>query len=113
MGVVLARLTIRQAKTPGYFHSAHLELAYFGLGDTLRGEKRYAEAAAAFNDAAALPDVSPELKQRCFLLAGKSYDLMGDRSRAVGSYQLALNIGEDTVQGQEARKWMKRPYTAA
>jgi tetratricopeptide (TPR) repeat protein len=33
------RRLLDQAKTPGRYPNAHLELAYFGLGDTLRGRK--------------------------------------------------------------------------
>lgn len=99
-----------EAKVPGYFPNAHLELAYFGLGDTLRGQKQYEQAAAAYRDAAALPETSPELKQRCLVAAGKSFDLMHDHNRASENYQEAVNQGGDTVQGEEARKLIRRPF---
>lgn len=102
---------LSKAQTPGYFHSARLELAYFGLGDTLRGQKRYADAATAYRKAAFSPTATPELKQRCLVNAGKSFDLLHDRDRAMQNYQAALGVGADTVQGQEAQKWIKRPYT--
>ena len=55
------------AKQPGYFPSAHMELAYFGLGDSLRGQKRYPEAVTAYREGALQPTTSPELKRRCLL----------------------------------------------
>ncbi len=102
---------LAQARQPGYFHNAHLELGYFGLGDTLRGQKQYEPAAAAYRSAAYLPATSPELKQRCLVAAGKSFDLMHDHTRASDNYQQALNAGgPDTVQGQEARKLLRKPF---
>ena len=37
---------------PGYFFQARMELTYFGLGDALRGQRHYAEAAQAYEQAA-------------------------------------------------------------
>ncbi len=99
-----------RAREPGYFHHAHLELAWFGLGDTLRGQRQYGEAATAFRNASALAVTSTELRQRCLVAAGKSYDLMHDRARARENYQQAADAGADTAQAQEARKLLKKPY---
>ena len=104
------RRVLEQARQPGYYHNAHLELGYFGLGDTLRGQKQYEQAAAAYRSAAYTPAVSPELKQRCLVAAGKSFDLMHDHTRASENYQEALQGGADTTQGAEARKLLRKPY---
>lgn len=104
---------LEETREPGYFHNAHLELAYFGLGDTLRGQKNYAQAAAAYRSAAFIPTTSPELKQRCLVAAGKTYDLMHDHTKASESYQDAINAGGDTAQGQEARRLLKKPFAGA
>jgi hypothetical protein len=101
---------IERAKQPGYYDSAHLELAYFGLGDSLRGQKRFADAVQAYRSGASQPTTSPELKRRCLLAAGESYDLMGDHAQARQQYQQVLNTGGDTVQGEAARKYMRSPY---
>ncbi|WP_158615514.1 hypothetical protein [Acidipila sp. EB88] len=45
------------------------------------------------------------------MAAGKSYDLMHDHARATQSYQEAAELGGDTVQGTEARKLMRKPYS--
>ncbi len=102
---------IDAAKRPGYYPSAHLELAYFGLGDTLRGQKLYARAVQAYQDGADQPTTSVELKRRCLLETGKTYDLMRERAKAVQEYQAVVNAGSDTVQGEQARKYMKSAYT--
>jgi hypothetical protein len=104
---------IERAKQPGYYDSAHLELAYFGLGDSLRGQKRFADAVQAYRSGASQPTTSPELKRRCLLAAGESYDLMGDHAQARQQYQQVLNTGGDTVQGEAARKYMRSPYTGS
>ena len=107
------RHVLEQTRQPGYFHNAHLELGYFGLGDTLRGQKQYEQAAAAYRSAAFLPTTSPELKQRCLVAAGKSFDLMHDHTRATQSYTDAVAAGGDTAQGSEARKLIKHPFEGA
>ncbi|HTV15811.1 MAG TPA: tetratricopeptide repeat protein [Acidobacteriaceae bacterium] len=104
---------IDQAEQPGFYFSAHLELAYFGLGESLRGQKKYADAVQAYRNGANQPTTSAELKRRCLLAAGESYDLMGDHSRAREEYQEVLNTGSDTVQGDAARKYMKSAYAGS
>ena len=106
------RQVLERARAGDYFHNAHLELAYFGLGDTLRGQKMYEQSAEAFGSAAGLPTTSPELRQRCLVAAGKNYDLLHDHTRATASYHAALDLGAETVQGQEARKLIRKPYAS-
>lgn len=101
---------IELARRPGYFPEAHLELAYFGLGDSLRGQKKYAEAVDAYREGADQPNTSPELKRRCLLQAGESYDLMGRRQQAAQEYQAVLRAGSDTTQGDLARKYLRSAY---
>ena len=102
---------LEKAKEPDYFPNAHLELAYFGFGDTLRGQKRYGEAVDAFREGASRSATSPELRRRCLLEAGKTYDLMKQHDRAVEQYRAVLSAGTDTVQGDLARKYMRSAYT--
>ena len=104
---------LEEAREPGYFHNAHLELGYFGLGDTLRGQRMYMQAASAYRSAAAIPAISPELKQRCLVAAGKSFDLLHDHTQASVNYQEALALGPDTVQGQEAHRLLRHAFTAS
>lgn len=101
---------IQLAKRSGYYPQAHLELAWFGLGEALRGQKKYADAIDAYREGASQPTTSAELKRRCLLKAGETYDLMGDHGEAVQQYSQVLNAGSDTVQGDLARKYMKSGY---
>jgi tetratricopeptide (TPR) repeat protein len=101
---------IEMARHSGYYPNAHLELAYFGLGDSLRGQRHFAQAVEAYRQGALEATTSPELKRRCLLQAGESYDLMGDHAKAVEQYQAVLQAGSDTAQGDAARKYMKSAY---
>lgn len=101
---------IELSKKPGYFPSSHLELVYFGLGDSLRGQKLYADAVEAYRNGAYEPTTSAELKRRCLLAAGEIYDLMHDRNKAKQQYQSVIDAGTDTAQADQARKFMKSAY---
>jgi TolA-binding protein len=96
---------------PGYFSSARMELAYFGLGDALRGQRHYGEAAQAYEQAAWTQNVGPELKIRSLLAAGECHDLNGERALAVKDYQAAIASGPDTSRADTARKHLHTPFT--
>lgn len=95
---------------PGYFVSAHLELAYFGLGDALRGQRHYDEAAHAYEQAAASPTVGTELKIRSLVDAGQCHDLAGQRPAAMREYRAAIDAGPNTSRADQARKFLESPY---
>ncbi|QNI34039.1 hypothetical protein H7849_09110 [Alloacidobacterium dinghuense] len=105
------REVIELSRRPDYFPSSHLELVYFGLGDTLRGQKLYAEAVEAFDSAAYEPTTSPELKRRALLYAGQVYDLMHDHDKARQQYQAVIDAGSDSAQADQARKFMRTAYS--
>ena len=95
---------------PGYFASSKLELADFGLGDALRGQRHYDEAAQAYEQAASASGVGPELKIRSLLAAGQCHDLKGDRELAVHDYKAAIDAGPETSRADQARKYLRSPY---
>lgn len=99
------------ARRPGYFHSAHVELAYYGLGEALRGQHHYADAVSAYRDGSDQPSVSSELRRRCLLKAGETLDLMRDHSQAAKEYEAVMQAGPDTVQGQQAQRYLHSAYT--
>lgn len=102
---------IRDSQRPGYYSSAHLELAYFGLGDSLRGQRLYQQSVQAFEKGAFLPTTSPELKRRCLLAAGEDYDMLHEHNKAVAEYQNVLENGANTVQGELARRYIRSAYS--
>lgn len=99
------------ANKPGYFPSAHLELAWYGLADTLQGQRNYVEAAAAYNQAAMQPTTSVDLKSRCELNSGKMYDVLNERDMARKQYQVVLLQDGNSAQAEFARKYLKSPFT--
>jgi tetratricopeptide (TPR) repeat protein len=108
--VTAYRELLDQAARPGYFSEPQLELAYFGLGDALRGQRRYSEAADAYEKAASTKNVGPELKIRSLLASGECRDVMGERSRAITDYQEAIDAGPNTSRADTARKRLRTPY---
>ena len=95
---------------PGYFADARLELTYFGLGDALRGQRHYDEAAKAYEEAAWTANVGAELKIRSLLAAGQCRDLSGERALALKDYQAAISAGPNTSRADTARKYLRSAY---
>jgi len=104
------RQILADSARPGYFASAHLELADFGLGDALRGQRHYVDAAQAYEQAAATRGVGPELKIRSLLDAGQCHDMAEERAAAVHDYQAAIDAGPNTSRADQARKYLHSPY---
>jgi tetratricopeptide (TPR) repeat protein len=113
MGAVGAYREIIAANAkPGYFSSARMELTYFGLGDALKGQRHYGEAAQAYEQAAWTVGVGRELKVRSLLGAGECHDANGERAVAVKDYQAAIDAGPNTSRADAARKRLREPYRA-
>jgi tetratricopeptide (TPR) repeat protein len=101
---------VAESAKSGYFAEARLELAFFGLGDALRGQRQYNEAAHAYEQAAWTKNVAPELKIRSLLAAGECRDMNGERALAVKDYQWAIDAGPNTSRADTARKRLRSPY---
>ena len=111
MGAVAAyREIVANSSKPGYFAEARLELAFFGLGDALRGQRHFGEEAQAYEQAAWTRNVGPELKIRSLLAAGECRDMNGERQQAVKDYQMAIDAGPNTSRADTARKRLRSPY---
>lgn len=108
--VAAYRELLADAARPGYFTEPQLELAYFGLGEALRGQRHYPEAADAYEKVASRKGVGPELKIRSLLAAGECHDILGDRAKAVVDYQEAIDAGPNTSRADTARKRLRTPY---
>jgi hypothetical protein len=108
--VAAYREVLTDAGKPGYFADARLELAHFGLGDALRGQRHFSEAAQAYEQAGWTKDIGPELKIRSLLAAGECRDLNGERSLAIQDYQAAIAAGPGTARADTAQKRLRSPY---
>ena len=102
-----------EMKKPGYFATAKSELLDFGLGDALRGQRHYGEAATAYEHAGWAPNAGPELKVRSLLAAGQCRDLNGQRVLAMRDYKATIAAGPNTSRADAARKYLRSPYRGA
>lgn len=105
------RRVLEDARRPGYFIDPRLQLTYFGLADTLRGQDDIADAAQSYMQAAAQPNCSDWLRKRAQLNAGQMYDLLHRRDQAVAQYELASTGSGDQSQTEVAHRYLKTPYT--
>jgi len=114
MGAVRAyEEMVANAAKPGYFAEARLELAYFGMGEALRGQRHFVEAGQTYEKAAFTKSVGPELKIRSLLAAGECHDLNGERQLAVRDYQMAIEAGPNTSRADTARKHLRTAYAGS
>jgi len=105
------RAVLADARRPGYFVDPRLQMAWFGLADTERGQNDITSAAKHYLEAADQPNCSDWLRRRAQLNAGEMLDLLHDRGGATRQYQLASAGGGDQSQTDAARKYLKTPYT--
>ena len=106
--IVLYKLVLSDAAKPGYFIDPRLQMAWFGLADTERGQNDIADAAQHYVQAADQPKCSDWLRKRAQLNAGEMYDALHDRSKAVKLYQMAAAGGGDQSQAEMARRFPDR-----
>jgi tetratricopeptide repeat protein len=104
------RQILAENAKPDYFFQARLELTWFGLGDALRGQRHFREAAQSYEQAATAVNVGTELKIRSLLAAGECRDLNGERQKAIADYQAAIAAGPGTSRADTARTYLQRPY---
>jgi tetratricopeptide (TPR) repeat protein len=102
---------LEDSRKPDYFIDPRLQMAYFGLADTQRGQNLIAEAAENYLNAANQPKCSDWLRRRAQLNAGQMFDLLHQRDKAVQQYQQASAGGGDQSQADAARRYLKTPYT--
>jgi hypothetical protein len=104
------KAVLTDAARPGYFTDPRLQMVWFGLADTQRGQNDIADAAQNYLMAASQPTCSEWLRRRAQLNAGEMYDLLHDRAKAISLYQLASTGGGDQSQADMARRLLKTPY---
>ena len=91
------------------YAGCRIEVPAYGLGEALRGQRQYQEAAEAY-DLASSHGNDPELRQRAALAAGEVYDVLQKRDAALEKYRTV--IAEDSSSGAAdlARRYMKQAY---
>ena len=109
--IAIYKQVLADARKPGYFADPRLQMAWFGLADTERGQNDVVEAAKHYLEAADQPNASDWLRKRAQLNAGEMFDLLHDRPNALAQYNKAQAGGGDQSQADAARKYLKTPYT--
>jgi tetratricopeptide (TPR) repeat protein len=109
--IALYKVVLADAAKPGYFIDPRLQMAWFGLADTQRGQNDIADAAQNYVKAAEQPNCSDWLRKRAQLNAGEMFDLLHQRDKAKQLYQMASAGGGDQSQGDMARHLLQNPYS--
>jgi tetratricopeptide (TPR) repeat protein len=105
------RKLVRDADEGKFLPDAHVENAWYGLGEALRGQHQFAEAALAYEKVLTYQKSDPDLRLRAELGAGEMYDAMQKRDDAVKCYKavLAADAG-DSPHAELAKKYLKQPF---
>jgi hypothetical protein len=109
--IAIYKGVLTDASKPGYFIEPRLQLAYFGLGETQRGQGDMVNAGESYLKASQQPNCSDWMRKRAQLAAGMMFDLQHHRDEAMAQYRLASAAGGDQTQASDARKYMKTPYS--
>lgn len=107
---IAAYRKVLDAGRAGNYFEPHLELAAWGLGESLRGQRQHAAAAEAYESVLGYPRTEPELRRKATLAAGEMYDLLGKRDLALQRYNAVIAAQPDSDQAPTARKRLQRPY---
>ena len=94
----------------GKYPSAEPQAAAYGLGVTLRGQRRFDEAAEAFAMVEGFPQAEKRQLLRSTLAAGEMYDSARKRELAVEKYKEVLQADASSPEGQLARKHLGKPF---
>jgi tetratricopeptide (TPR) repeat protein len=103
------RLVLEKGRE-GKFSTFQPELAAWGLGVSLRGQREYEQAASAFDIVATCKDAEPALTDRAEVAAGEMYDTLGQRNQAIARYRKVIAAGRQGESYSAARKHLRRPY---
>jgi tetratricopeptide (TPR) repeat protein len=94
----------------GSFPDAHIEMAWYGLAEALRGQHDFQGAADAYEHVLQSQRTDPDLKIRTTLGAAEMYDAMNKRPEAVKRYQEVIAADSDSPRAEIAKKYLKDPY---
>ncbi len=103
------RSVLEKAKK-GLYKDPHLELAAFTLGEALRGQKFYKDAAEAYEMVRNFPHRDPELMQKANLAAGQMHDLQQERTLALADYHAVIAADDHSPEADQARRFLRQPY---
>lgn len=88
----------------------HLERAWFGLGECLKGQRRAEEALEAYQKTLEDPRTQTDVRLRALLFAGQMYDALEKRAEAEKEYRAVVQLDGESSQAATARRYLKEPY---
>jgi tetratricopeptide (TPR) repeat protein len=94
----------------GSYPDAHIEMAWYGLGEAQRGQRNFTAAEDAYEKVLTFSKTDPDLRLRATLGAGEMCDLLQRRNDALKHYQSIIAQVNDSPQADEARRYLKEPY---
>jgi hypothetical protein len=94
----------------GKYPNAHIELAQYSLGETLRALGQLPEAQEAYQTAANTSGGDNGYRQKAFLGWGEVADLQAKRQEAQNHYRAAIALDGSTEEADAARKYLDKPY---
>lgn len=94
----------------GKYGTLHYELAAWGLGELLRGQRNLSAAAAAYELVNEAPNPDPDILQKANLAAGEMYDLLQKRDLAMKRYETVLAGNANTGPADQARHYIREAY---
>ena len=92
------------------YSSCRIEVPAYGLGEALRGQRQYEEAAEAYEIAARSSTADPNLRQKATLAAGQMYDVLQKRDTALEKYRAVVAENSASGSADLARHYMKQAY---
>ena len=91
------------------YSSCRVEVPAYALGEALRGQRQYQDAAEAY-DLAASSTADPDLRQKATLAAGQMYDVLQKRETALEKYRAVVAENSNSGSADLARHYMKQEY---
>ena len=104
------RKVLALGRQGNWYYHPHLDLAAFGLGEVLRGQRDFAGAAEAYEFVRESPSADSDLVEKANLAAGEMYDLLNKRELAVKKYQAVITAHAGSSSAETARRYLKEPY---
>jgi len=91
------------------YSTCRIDIPEYGLGEALRGQRQYEEAAESYDAAASLSPDS-ELRSKATLAAGEMYDVLQKRDTALAKYRAVIAENSASGSAEIARQYLKQPY---
>jgi tetratricopeptide (TPR) repeat protein len=94
----------------GTYAAFHIDRAYFGLAEALKGQRHPAEALDAYNQVLKVRDSAQDVRVRALLGSGQMLDALNRRDSALTQYREVLALEPDSEQAARARAYLKQPF---